>query len=412
MPLPTSEYTCNKTVDGICELSSISIDTANYYFQSKNSTTIHTLTITNSNVTFLSKNLCYHFSNLLKLSAKTVSLQFIPVAAFETCLAIKAIDLSNNLIKEIADGTFAGLKHLSTLNLYNNEMRFFDPEVIKGSTGIEQLALVSNHLLDLDEEKLVKYLPRLKTVYLNDNEFPCDRVKAIREVFLKKNVAMSRITILEKQRGFEMESMDDMSCMTRGSWTRRLKSDIIHEALKVMKEDEAFPTMIKESLNDHSAKMEDIEAVKRRNDSDSMLKQMADKFDILNATFTEHTKSHNNTLNSHLVSVTNSSHELLLKIDAIERSNDILNRYLTNVTSASNEFLLKIDVLERRNAVMQHTIVLHTQIMYGTIGSIIILLVFCLAFVVHYRICRCRSRTPRDTSPTHQLSLETNVCRL
>lgn len=135
--------------------------------------------------------------------------------------------------------------------------------------------------------------------------------------------------------------------------------------------------MIKQSLNDHAAKMEDIEAVNRRNHSASMLKKITDTFDILNATFAENTKLHSNTLNIHLA----------------------------NVTNSSNEFLLKIDALEKTNEAMKHTIAHLTKILYGTIGLILIILVFSLVSVVHLR---SRSCTVRETSPTDQLALETN----
>lgn len=54
-------------------------------------------------------------------------MQFIPATAFDACVEIKDIDLSYNLMKEVADGTFAGLKLLTVLKIHNNDLSFFDP---------------------------------------------------------------------------------------------------------------------------------------------------------------------------------------------------------------------------------------------------------------------------------------------
>lgn len=211
--------------------------------------------------------------------------------------------------------------------------------------------------------------------------------------------------------------------MTRGSWTRRLESEVLKGSLKVIMDNKAFSTMVMQSLNENTAKMEDVEAVNRRVvNSTSMLEQMNNRFDILNATLIKETKSFYNTLNSDFAIMANSSYEFLLRIDALKRSNDILNAtyveqtklfnntlktHFAVMTDASDDFLAEIDVLKRRNAAMEQSIVLHTKIMYSCIGSITILLVFCLIFAV-FRSCRSRSHSVHDTSSTYQLSLETD----
>lgn len=391
------DYTCNSTENDICTISNFSIQNSDYRFRSENPVAVHTLQITTSKVPSLSKNLCYYFSDLIKMTAKQISLQFIPSTAFESCLAIQRIDLSQNEIEEILDGTFAGLKHLTGLSLYNNHLKFFDPAIVKGSTSLTLLALVSNHLLEVDEEVILKYLPNLKTIYLNDNELPCDRIQAIKGSFNSKNVTISKTFILEKQRKYEVESMEDMKCMTRGTWTNRLKNVFVESGLKAVVEDESITKFIKKHLNDQNIAMESIKIELTKNFS-RFETNTVERMNIMNETITRLTEFYNNTFHLH-------------------------NIQIADLTSSNNGFLLKINDLERNNAAMQlalqksqNAIEFHGMIVYGIIGMIIILLLFCLAFASYKYCCmkrhhRQRRRT-RGTPPKHQLSLETNVCRL
>lgn len=394
-------YSCNKTENNICSLTKFSLQTSDFRIQSPTPENIHTLQITNSNISVLPEILCNHLQNLIVVAAKQISLRQIPTTTFQSCVGIKKIDLSQNEIEEIADGTFGGLKYLTHLHLHNNHLKFFDPAIVEGSTNIMQLALVSNNLLEIDENVLLRYLPKLNKIFVNDNEFPCDRIMMIDAAFVSRNVTNSKTFLFEKKREFKLEVVDGVTCMPRGRWSKRVMEASVDNALESFKSDES----LLEKSREIDGTIKDTQHKITQNFSriSETLEPFTKTIDVIYETIEKLTMSYNSTFLAHYM-------------------------LISNLTNTNNEFLLKINVLERNNADMhlvlekiQNALELHENrllYVYVAIGLIITLTFFSVIFTLVYRhFCVQRHRRRhhhRTPQPKHisQLSLETNVCRL
>lgn len=126
------------------------------------------------------------FSNLLELESLDLGhnlLVTVPATTFHNNRKLKVLYLNGNLLEYIEPGLFDNLTELRWLSLSVNRLRAFPVTHLVNSANLEILWLYSNHLSDLNAEKMVKHFRRLTKCHINDNYFRCDRLEEILSVF-------------------------------------------------------------------------------------------------------------------------------------------------------------------------------------------------------------------------------------
>ncbi|CAI5455769.1 unnamed protein product [Caenorhabditis angaria] len=91
--------------------------------------------------------------------------------------ALVKLDLSNNQISSIEDGSLANLKNLKDLNLSNNKLRHFSSSFLGRSSLLEVLVLRSNHLTCINTFTFAN-LTHLQFLSLAQNNIQCLTAKA------------------------------------------------------------------------------------------------------------------------------------------------------------------------------------------------------------------------------------------
>lgn len=132
---------------------------------------------------------------------------------------LEKLDLTNNLIKEIRDETFVPLTKLKVLLLSNNFLTRFAPILIESCHRLEVLKLDSNDLFDLNVQKMVEYVPNMKTLAFNNNQLRCQHVKEIQEFLSTKKVWIEKAYEgMARERIEPTVSYEMIICFDNRSW--------------------------------------------------------------------------------------------------------------------------------------------------------------------------------------------------
>lgn len=159
----------------------------------------------------LSGGFCHALPNLESLRAQELSMEEIDDNAFQGCNKLEEIWAKDNKFVKIGKNTFKGLKNLTSITLTGGNMPVFDvdlsdakklldltlaemniseisPELLRENRQLDMLRLESNNLHDLDIEKILEYTPDLKIIFLDGNNFECNRLRQILAKLRAKNV--------------------------------------------------------------------------------------------------------------------------------------------------------------------------------------------------------------------------------
>lgn len=208
---------------GYCTLTGITVtkERPEFTINFSSSHPIEAIQIEDSFIPLLTSQICDTFPDIVTLNLNNVGIEVIEKDALKKCTSLKGfqswnnplqtldthtfnhtvelrhLSITNSSIKELPEHVFDHLRQLRHLSLVNNHLSFDNPLVYKNLNKLEVLELYSNELLDLDDQAFVTYLPNLKKIYLNDNDFLCDRLVQIIEVFKNKGVLVdSTIKVL------------------------------------------------------------------------------------------------------------------------------------------------------------------------------------------------------------------------
>lgn len=208
-------YSC-QLFYGQCTLTSITVtkEHPEFTINFNSPHPVDAVKIVDSTIPLLTNNVCDTFPEIVNLGLHDAGLAVITKDALKRCTSLKGLTILNNpiqtldqsvfnglsdlrfvtiansLIKQLPLGVFDNLRELRFLGLGNNHLSYDNPEVFKNLDKLEVLELYSNELLDLDVLKFVTYLPRLKKIHLNDNDFLCDRLVQIIEEFKNKGITV------------------------------------------------------------------------------------------------------------------------------------------------------------------------------------------------------------------------------
>lgn len=115
------------------------------------------LDLADNNIWSLPTELLCPVPSLVSLNLTRNKLQDIVSLGFAdwspTCTPnLESLDLSDNDLSALPDGSFSGLKRLTTLMLQDNDIRHVGDDALTGLTGLKQLNISSNRLVALPPE--------------------------------------------------------------------------------------------------------------------------------------------------------------------------------------------------------------------------------------------------------------------
>lgn len=206
-------YKC--ALDGsTCTFDNIFLNTTHYEWQpaSDNPNAVWYIQFRRSSIPVITKELCEFFPNLRYLYLEKLNIEEVKQDAFDACLELNFLALTNNKIKsfhpytfknvqklfeleidnnhisKLPNGLFSNASSLAYLLIEENNLTEFSPEIVRNAENLDGLYLRSNDLSDIDVEKIVADLPGLKKFYLDDNEISCTRTVEIYNKFRSQNI--------------------------------------------------------------------------------------------------------------------------------------------------------------------------------------------------------------------------------
>lgn len=228
----------------------------------KNSTQVREVTLV-GHAYVLTEDICNAFPNAEKLEFY-VKIEDILPEAFVKCTKVKYIFLNDNNIrtlhrdtfryniqldeleiqrnnlKELNTWLFASLVNLKLLNLHGNYLTEFPAELVRNNKKLITLNLSTNDLLDLDAAALVEYIPNLKSIIMNNNQFSCDRMQQI----LARNLYVINTSYLYvyRRRFYLQSTVDRFLCLPIQTWLN------VYDQQKVLKNNNSVYKM---SISDY-----------------------------------------------------------------------------------------------------------------------------------------------------------------
>lgn len=197
--------------------------------------------IIKSIVSVLTSNICTTFNNLKYFTAVGQHIEIVEDYAFNNCTDMLDINLEKNNIHKLGTGIFSNTKKLQRLHMLGGSVQHIDDDLfsnlgelnqllysanglkelpvaaIRNLKKLELLYLYSNDLSDLDAEGLVENLPKLKSIYINDNNFHCDRLIEIVDIFKGRKVKILDHTFdaYNKKRDYIPVKVSNIICLSQ-----------------------------------------------------------------------------------------------------------------------------------------------------------------------------------------------------
>lgn len=178
------------------------------------------------------EDVCKYFTALDNITAANNQVEEIESNAFNNCTKLTSIDFAFNHIKRLHLNTFWPLKNLNTLYLYNNNLTEFAPELVKGLTKLENLGLMSNYIKDIDEVGLGMELPSLKNIWLNDNDFRCDRAMKIAYNLEEDGTTFTTYIASLRKRSYRTRKVSDIICLSEVQWLHEITQPLHQKYLQ------------------------------------------------------------------------------------------------------------------------------------------------------------------------------------
>lgn len=225
-----------------CSITGLTLSLKNYTFKpvASNPSIVIGLEIKKSTVPVITSEICSALPKLQSFVAVQQGIQRIDDYAFNNCTEIRLISMPFNNIHTLGKGIFDKAIKLQEINIHGGSLEQIDVNLfnnlgellelvisanklkelplatVKNLKKLKILYLYSNELNDLDAEGFVSNLPSLKAVYINDNNFHCDRLNEIIATFRAKNILIVDHThsIYLKKRDYIPHKIQEIICLT------------------------------------------------------------------------------------------------------------------------------------------------------------------------------------------------------
>lgn len=208
---------------------------------SQNSSDIEEIRFENCSIPILTNIICQTFPDLKIIYLQGQSVEHVNADAFEECtnltqiwlngnkiqqldknvfqstIQLKSLNLYQNYLKDLPEQIFDNLLDLEVLELFDNNLTTFSADLVKQNTHLKKLWLQSNEISDLDEVKLIEYLPELETIYIGDNEFSCVRAVQIYNALTTNGIDVFSYA-RNKSRYYDLETVYEIECLPDLTW--------------------------------------------------------------------------------------------------------------------------------------------------------------------------------------------------
>lgn len=198
--------------------------------------------IKSSIVPAISSRICATLTKLKAFIAISQHIEIVEDYAFNDCTDMSEINLEGNNIHKFGVGVFSNTRKLKELHILGASLSRLDVDLfgnlgeltylmlsasqlrelpigaVKNLKKLEFLFIYSNDLTDLDAEGLVEVLPNLKSIFINDNNFHCDRLGEIIDVFKSKLIYMPDTMYHPhaKKRDYVPRTVNRITCLSQG----------------------------------------------------------------------------------------------------------------------------------------------------------------------------------------------------
>lgn len=226
-----------------CSIFNLTVTSKNYTFVpvAPDSRVVINFEMVKSIVSVLTSNICTTFTKLYSFTAINQHIEIVEDYAFNNCTEIIYINLERNSIHQLGTGCFSNTKKLQRLRILGGSLPHIDidlfsnlgelkqllfgdiglkevsMEAVKNLKKLESLYLYSNDLADLDAAGLVENLVSLKSVYINDNNFHCDRLIEIIDIFEARKIEITDYSFWThlKKRDYIPRKVRNIICLSQ-----------------------------------------------------------------------------------------------------------------------------------------------------------------------------------------------------
>lgn len=320
-----------------CSLSDLTVTSKNYTFVpvTLDANIVTTFEIVRSRISVLTSNICTTLNKIKYFTAAEQHIERVEDYAFNNCTDVIEINLERNNIHKLGIGVFSNTKLLQRLRILGGSMDHIDVDLfsnlyelkhllfsanglselpvaaMKNLKKLELLYIYSNNLDDLDVSGLVANLPRLKSIYLNDNNFHCDRLIEIMDTFKAGGIATPDYTFGNsiKRRDYIPRKIHNITCLTQA----QLENENLKSAL----------TGSLDRLNNFAMRSEVIQLKEIVSfgfkDADSAIVTLTNNFDETSDNLNKQILNLNETLHTNLHANTDTVNELKSNIKTVEK---------------------------------------------------------------------------------------------
>lgn len=302
--LHKSKYKC-VTNETTCTFANVVLNLTDSKWQpiADDPSIIETIIFTDCIVQVVTKDICDTFPLSQNLVMNKIGIKIVLQDAFHNCSNLVRLYMNENEIEKLYQSTFLFNRNLIDVNLYDNRishididftmlsnlkylnlgrnnLTIFTPEFVKFNKNLEVLNLNSNDLSDLEVEKIVQYLPMLKQLDINYNEFSCVRATYITKILFDSNIIYSKSSDLNnKVRYYNQINLKNLTCNSDLEWmasTYRKENLILKQDLTDLKKEQMKIIEVLDEIDQILGNMEDdlLQLMKKRSES---VKKLSEK---------------------------------------------------------------------------------------------------------------------------------------
>lgn len=211
---------------------------------------VKTIRIRDSSIYKLTSDICKGFPKLEVLDVESIGIAKVSENALKDCHDLKEIYLGDNQIRLFKKHTFNRNKKLEIVSLWGNRLHHLDTNLFSNLVNLKRLILSANRLVhvcaytfrdltslrtltlhhnllvDLNADKILSYLPNLFESNLGDNDFRCERLKEIRDVFKAGKVTLHNAPYKERIRPFD-EKIGGIECLNDENYEKLLEKSLV-----------------------------------------------------------------------------------------------------------------------------------------------------------------------------------------
>lgn len=186
------------------------------------------LDILSARMKVFTSDFCNTFPNLRNITANGLDIEKIDKNAFENCLELKTLSMSENNIEFLDNSLFEKNVKLTVLNFDRNPIKYVNAKVFKKMNQLNELSLRYTDLLDIDLEKIINYTP-VEQIQLEGTKISCRRWKELNNTAKNNEVFLNYYYY------------DDYQCIDEKTWSKLImeidtSNTLLEDKLKIMYE--------------------------------------------------------------------------------------------------------------------------------------------------------------------------------